>query len=232
MLADSINGTDTIWTAYSGTSFVGCSYPIVPSVITDPIMSSGIMATWLDSGAITRDSLDTCVVQVSGSDGYYNIYSIDMATGTIIAAYLNSVLGAVSHLYFYGHQNGIYFLRKVCTSSYDTTLDNGGYIFYNIRVNDTLMSPVVQDEPRKERLRPGTMGAGNGRKTLVLAPGATARLAFYDLLGKNLYEKLVTGWGGPVALDRSCPASNCRSGTFVVRVEQPGFRPATSFFSR
>jgi hypothetical protein len=205
----------------------------VPSVITEPIMSSKIMATWPDSATISRDTLDTCVVQVA-DNGTYRTYSIDMVTGTIIGFYISGSLGTTMHMYFYSQWNGIYFLRKACTSYYDTTIDNGGYIFTNIRLNDSLMSPVREPAPAWQPVVAGRGVAEHESRTLAVAPDRELRILFYDMLGRGVYRSIYpAGAGGfPLTIDRACPADRCRSGTFLVRIEQPGLRPLTSYFSR
>ena len=186
-------------------------------------MSSLTIASWADSGTIKRDSPDTCVVEMR-KNGYISTYSIDMQKGLIIAsvALTPGSAGSSSHLYLYGEYRGIYYLRKVCcfpTTNADTTIDSGGYDFYNIRVNDEPVTPVI-NPPRAGGPRFSIRSMDkNDLGAFFIGGNATARIAVYDLLGRQHFSLFARKETGVVRIDRECPPGRCPSGNYIVRMQ-------------
>jgi hypothetical protein len=228
MLADSITGTDTVWAEYTKTSFQNCAFSLVPSIITEPIMSAKTIASWADSTTIiTRDTLDTCIIEVIKNGDYY-FYMVDMQRGLIISFTLSSIVGSATQQYLYGYDTGIYFLRRVCF--FDTTIENGGYDFYNIRVNDNPVSHVV-NIPRSPK-RPFVFNAFGKNGAIDLLGKENVRMTLYDLLGRRLFSRYFGKDAGIVKLGDLCPAAQCPSGRLILRVEIPGSGMYNAVISR
>jgi hypothetical protein len=175
-------------------------------------MAVKTVQTWADSGGlIIRDSLDTCVVQVV-IDGTTYVYSIDMQKGLIFNLDAYGDLGAASQRYLYGYDKGIYYLRRVCCNSPDTTIDFGGYDFYNIRVNGVAMTGV-----RPERRIPSDRFAINNGKANTRHGDlhAGTMVALYDLQGRR---KRIVPY-------RGATSENGASGFYFVKI--PGSNGAT-----
>jgi hypothetical protein len=186
-------------------------------------MSSLTIASWADSGIIKRDKLDTCVVEVR-KNGYVFSYSIDMRKGLIIAsvALTPGAEGSSSHFYLYGEHAGIYYIRKVCSfpdSSADTTINSGGYDFYNIRVNDEPVTPVI-NLPRAMK-SPFAIRAmdKNGMRAIYIGDNKAVRIAAYDLLGRRHFSMINGKETDIVRLDRVCPSGRCPSGNVIIRMQ-------------
>jgi len=179
-------------------------------------MSAATIAFWADSGSIIRDTLDTCVVQVQ-KNGAFNTYTIDMQRGVIVSMTSSSNQGFAVHQYFYGHENGIYFLTKV-TFGPDTTIQSyGGYEFINIRVNGEQFASTIPfpEKPRGRDLRPSEK-LTNG--TVV---------SIYDLLGRK-----VVGSGLVGQIDQACRSGGCSSGSYFLKVEKRNVAGSTVIISR
>jgi hypothetical protein len=208
-----------MWSEFSRSNFSSCAFPIVPSIIVDPIMSSMVPASWADSGKVTRDTLDTCIVQI-GNDSVTKLYSVDMVRGVVIGFMTYGVAGSAEHQYFYGCDKGIYYLRKVTCSTWDTTIENGGYEFYNIRINgDTV--PVINPAKRNlERFSIQWVDRNQGTFVMNGLQGP-ARVALFDMRGRRIssgeYEI-----NGPSAINRFCPSGGCPSGPMLLRIENSG----------
>lgn len=217
MLIDTIIGTDTSRTTYGSSSFSGCSFSIVPSVIIKPIMSAKMVRAWATSAAVViRDSLDTCVVKVPDSADTL-LYSVDMARGVISGLNWYGASGYVTHQYFYGRDNGVYYLQKVSCSSWDTTIEYGGYRFSNIRINGQPVTSVKRSaQPEKS---PFAIHPAGSRGDQILFTGAQAgmRIAAFDLLGRGLFEIALRGSGDILDPDRLCGGAGCPSGPLVLR---------------
>ena len=64
-------------------------------------MSSATFAAWVaDSGKVTRDTLDTCVVEIR-NDTVSKSYSVDMVRGVVVGSIISEPAGYVFHKYFY-----------------------------------------------------------------------------------------------------------------------------------
>ena len=189
-------------------------------------MSSLTVASWANGGTIKRDLLDTCLVEVR-KNGYSFTYSIDMQKGLIIASIARTPdsSGSSSHLYVYGEHKGIYYVRRVCcfpTSNADTTILNGGYDFYNIRINGEPVAPVnTLPSARKSRFALRSMDK-SGMRAIFTGGNEPARIIVYDLAGRHRFS-MVTGKGiGAVRLDQACPLGRCPGGGVIVRVQTQG----------
>jgi hypothetical protein len=216
-----MSDTDTTWSEYSHTNFTGCAYPIVPSIVVDPIMSPLTAASWADSGKITRDSLDTCVVEVLDS-GITRIFSIDMLRGVVIGFLIYGGTESAQHQYFWGYDKGIYYLQRVACSMSDTTIINGGYEFYNIRVNGEPITSVVTPSKRKqERFSIQWVDRRQGTVSLTGITGPS-RIALFDIRGRPISSGEY-GINGPFSITRLCPVGGCPSGPLLVRIENGAF---------
>jgi hypothetical protein len=217
MLSDTINGTDTTWKVYTRQSATSCSYPLVPSIIVDPIMSPLTAAAWADSGKVIRDTLDTCVVDLSISS-VTRIYSVDMRRGVVIGFMkYGDTTGTAEHQYFYGYTGGIYYLQRVACSTFDTTIQNGGYEFYNIRINGEQV-PVINTAKRKQERFP-FQWVDRNRGTLVMnGLQGPVRVALFDMRGRRISSG-ENEINGPFAINRLCPSGGCPSGPLLVRIE-------------
>lgn len=217
-MADSMNVTDTFWTEYSRANLASCSYMIVPSVITEPIMSSETFAAWADSGVILSDTLDTCVVNVC-KDGYCGLYSIDMKTWLVIAAMFSTPSGTGNHtkVYYYGNHDGTYYVQKILCGwpPTDTTIANGGYEFLNIRINGEAVTPVVTP-PRPLRQRFSVQRL-DGMVSLFGTTGMS-RASLYDIRGRRITPQ-TKEVRDRFAMHDLCPASGCPSGPLLLRID-------------
>jgi hypothetical protein len=224
-----MSDADTMWSEYSHTNFTGCAYPIVPSVVVDPIMSALTAASWADSGKITRDTLDTCVVEVQ-DNGITRIFSIDMLRGVVIGFMIYGGTESAQHQYFWGYDKEIYYLQKVTFSAFDTTITNGGYEFYNIRVNGETVTPVIIPAKRKrERFSIQWVDRRQGTISLTGITGPS-RIALFDIQGRRISSGEY-GINGPFAITRLCPGRGCPSGPLLVRIENGVFSRVFSVIS-
>lgn len=219
MLSDTISGTDTTWKVYTRQSATSCSYTLVPSIIVDPIMSPLTAAAWTDSGKITWDTLDTCVVEIS-NDSVTKVYSVDMVRGVVIGFMIWGLAGSAQHQYFWGYDKGIYYLKRVACSTFDTTIINGGYEFYNIRVNGEPV-PVITPAKRKQE-RFSIQWVDRNRGTLVMnGQQGPSRAALFDIQGRRItqgYREI----SGMFEINRLCPPGGCPSGPVLLRIENSG----------
>jgi hypothetical protein len=218
VLIDSIAGTDTARSTYTASSFTDCSFSIVPSIISKPIMSANMVRAWADSAAvIVRDTLDTCVVKVPHNADTV-LYWIDMSRGVIIELYWGPSED-ITHQYFYGYDKGIYYLQKVSCSSpgFDTSISSGGYLFSNIRINGEPVTSVA-DRLRPEKSPFAIHPIGRGRDRIVFTGGeAGMRITAFDMFGRSLFETALQGKGDALRLDRLCGGARCPSGPLVLR---------------
>ncbi len=212
VLIDSITGTDTAWLVKKDSLFNSCSFYMIPSIMSKPIMSAKMIGAWANSAAaVVYDTLDTCVVKVpENADTLF--YSIDMAQGVIFGLDWQGLSKNVTHQYFYGHDKGVYYLQKVSCSNSDTSIMSGGYLFSNIRINGEAVTSV-QDRLRPEK-SPFTTHPFIGAK-----PGA--RIAAFDLFGRNLFKTALQGKGDVLHPDRLCGGARCSSGPLVLRRSGP-----------
>jgi hypothetical protein len=205
-------------------------------MIFEPIMSSLTIASWADSGTIKRDSPDTCVVEVR-KNGYVFSYSIDMKKGLIIASFALSpgAVGSSSHLYVYGEYQGIYYIRKVCCfpdSTTDTTINNGGYEFHNIRINNKPVTQLINTS-HSSRPRFGIrVMAKNGGRTIYFGGNEPVRIISYDLRGRQLFSMFAGRETGIARLDQVCASGRCPRGGYIVCVQAQGSTPLSGFSIR
>ena len=231
MLSDILTETDTTWTVYTRQSATGCAYPLVPSIIVDPIMSSLITASWADKGTITRDTLDTCVVEIQDTivtvqdtveleTIVWTTYSIDMQRGVVIGFVTYGGPGSAQHQYIYGYEREIYYLRKV-TFSFDTTIEYaGGYEFYNIRLNGEPVPVINPGKPKPERFSIQWLDRRQGILSLTGIAGP-ARAALFDIRGRRITQEY-REINGMFELNRLCPSSGCPSGPMLLWIENSG----------
>jgi hypothetical protein len=220
-MLDTIIGIESTWVVYDRSSVKTCNFSLVPSILIDPMMSSQTIAAWADSGKILVDTVDSCEVQTPMSGGSYT-YVINMKTGLITGLRATSPSGSIAtHSYLYGFENGIYFLRRVSFSLYDTTIEStGGYDFYNIKVNGTQYSSIADEHrharsPFAIRYRDRALGA-------LTTSGYPLRVTWYDLLGRNRYAANLSTMPPAGRIERLCPPSLCPSGRYFIRLESPG----------
>jgi len=182
-------------------------------------MSSLTAASWADSGKVTRDTLDTCIVEIP-NNGITRVYSIDMQHGVVIGFLIYGGSESAQHQYFYGYNNGVYYPRKV-TFSYDTTIEyGGGYEFYNIRINGEQV-PVVNPAKRKQE-RFSIQWVDRNQGTLVMnGLQGPARVALFDMRGRRISSG-EHEMNGPFAISRFCPSGDCPSGPLLLRIENSG----------
>jgi hypothetical protein len=205
-------------------------------MIFEPVMSSLTMASWADSGTIKRDSPDTCVVEVR-KNGYVFSYSIDMKKGLIIASVALSpgAVGSSSHRYVYGESKGIYYIRKVCCfpdSTTDTTINNGGYEFHNIRINNEPVTQVINTSHSSGPRFAIRVMAKNGGRKIFFGGNEAIRINSYDLRGRRLFSMLAGEETGIVQLDQACASGRCPSGGYIIRVQAKGSTPISGFSIR
>jgi hypothetical protein len=221
---------DTVRSTYTSSSFAGCSFSIVPSIISSSIISAKTIAAWADSAAtVTRDSLDTCVVQVP-NNGDTLLYSVDMARGVIVGLYWYGAWSGyyITHQYFYGLDKGIYYLQKVSCSSNDTSIENGGYRFSNIRINGEPVTSVLgRLRPEKAPFAVRPVGRGSDRVTFTRGEAGT-RVAAFDLFGRSLFRTGLRGKGDVLDLNRLCGGARCPSGPLILRING---QSGAAFFS-
>ena len=220
MLADSINDGDTVWSQYSRSSLGNCAYPIVPSVITEPLMASSTFASWADSGVIISDTLDTCVVRVS-KNGYSFQYSIDMKAGLVFAAE-NSMPSLATHwqLFVWGEYNGIYYLRRVCSGngSLDTgSIENGGYDFYNIHLNGNTITHIAGNPYTRQPSPSFRVMDGKEKKKLLSDINGPVRVSVFDIRGRRLFSSFSAS--GIFDVNAACSPGVCPSGPLVLRIQ-------------
>jgi hypothetical protein len=196
-----------LWNEYTRTTAGSCNFALVPSILIAPIMTSATIASWADSGSIIRDTLDTCTVQVQ-ENGASITYTVDMQRGVIISMVYSDQSYAM-HQYFYGCQKGIYFLTKV-TFGGDTSIQtNGGYEFYNIRINGEHYTRIANylDMPQ-----PSIAGSGRGNSMPI---GTT--VSIYDLLGRRVVIGNRIG-----RMDGACRSGGYSSGVYLLKDEKQG----------
>jgi phosphoribulokinase len=219
MLIDSVKGTDTAWSAFSSTS---CSFSMVPSVMSMPIMSAKMVGAWAESAAVViRDTLDTCTVKVPHNADTI-LYSIDMARGVIVGLYLYGPSGYVTHQYFYGFDKGVYYLRQVSCASWDTTIQNGGYIFKNVQINGEPVSSVLnrfRHERSRFAIRPIV---SEGDRISFTGAEAGMRITAFDLFGRTVFETTLRGKGEVLNADRLCGGARCPSSPLLFRINAAG----------
>jgi hypothetical protein len=218
MLSDIITETDTSWTLYTRQTATGCSYPLVPSILLDPLMSSKTAASWADGGTVTWDTLDTCVVEILDTNLWIR-YSIDMQRGLVVGLFRSDGINSAQHQYFYGCEKGIYYLRKV-TFSIDTTLEYGGYEFYNIRLNGEPVPVINQAKRNPERFSIQWLNKIRGTMALTGIQGP-AKVALFDVRGRRIapgYREVT----GMFEINSLCPSIGCPSGPVLLRIENSG----------
>jgi hypothetical protein len=186
-----------------------------------PIMSAKVVAAWADSAAVVvRDTLDTCAVKVPHNADTI-LYSIDMARGVIIGLYWYGPSEYVTHQYFYGFDKGVYYLRQVSCSSWDTTIESGGYMFKNIRINGEPVSSVLgRLRPEKSRFAIRPIGRGGDRITFTGAEAGVG-ITVFDLSGRGLFETTLRGKGEILDLDRLRSGARRPSGPLILRITGP-----------
>jgi hypothetical protein len=198
-------------------------------------MASATIAPWADSGTIIMDTPDTCVVQVT-MIGYTFTYSIDMQSGLIFLSSTMVEGGGPQffQFYLYGEYNGINYIRRVCCidpSIPDTTLNNGGYDFYNIRINGEPVTPVI-NPPRAREPRFAIRSAERGAMKVFYGGNEPARMSFYDLRGRTLFSTFLIKETGAVRLDKACPSGRCPGGRYIIRLETAGSAPYSTVVTR
>jgi hypothetical protein len=191
---------------------------LVPAIITEPIMSSATFASWADSGIVTRDTLDTCVVEIPDS-GIMRTYSIDMLRGVVIGFIVSGGPDFAQHQYFYGYDKGIYYPRRV-TFGYDTTIEYGGYEFDNIRVNGEPVPVITPAKRNPERFSVQWLDGKHGTISLAGITGP-ARATLFDIQGRRITpgDREVNG---KFEIGSLCPSRGCPSGPVLVRIEHRG----------
>jgi hypothetical protein len=179
-------------------------------------MSSATFASWADSGKVTRDTLDTCVVEIR-NDTVAKTYSVDMVRGVVIGSIISEPSGYVMHKYFYECDNGIYYLRKVICPlmDEDTTIENGGYEFFNVRITQV---PVINRAKRQqERFAIRWLDKKRGSISLSGTNGP-ARAALFDMQGRRItpmYHEV----NGSLDINRLCPIGGCPNQPLLLRIE-------------
>jgi len=187
-------------------------------------LASSTFASWADSGAILRDSLDTCVVHVV-KNGYTFDYSIDLKAGLVFAAQNDGPSGAHSQRFLWGEYNGIHYLRRVCADadSFNDTgsIHRGGYDFYTITLNGLLIPSTVSIAAHPN---PNQSSASfrivdrNGNKTLLSGIQYPLRVTLFDIRGKQLFSGY-SARGGVFDISAACSRGGCPNGPIIVRVK-------------
>jgi hypothetical protein len=180
-------------------------------------MSSLTADSWADSGKVVWDTLDTCVVEIP-NNGITKSYSIDMQSGLVIRFNVYGGPESAQHQYFYGYDNGIYFLQKVSFSAYDTSIQNyGGYEFSNIRINGEPVMVITAANRKPERFIIQWIDRRQGTIRLSGITGP-ARAALFDIRGR----RVTPGYcdvNGSIGIDRLCPIGGCPAGPLLLRIE-------------
>jgi hypothetical protein len=111
------------------------------SVLREPVLSAAAIGGWKDKGAVvTRDTLDTCVVAYGTSADSSWTYKIDKTRWLITGLTVHQVSpdsNVFNGLFFYRDSSDIPVLEKIALMK-DTSMQHGGYVFSNIKINQPL----------------------------------------------------------------------------------------------
>jgi hypothetical protein len=117
------------------------------SMLREPLLSSAAVKGWPGRGAtMTRDTLDTCALSYTTSADSVWTYTIDKSSWLISRLVVHSKSldsNVFDGTYFYGDSNGIPVIEKIALMR-DTTMHHGGYVFSNIRLNESIPDSVFK----------------------------------------------------------------------------------------
>ncbi|HUI91442.1 MAG TPA: T9SS type A sorting domain-containing protein [Chitinivibrionales bacterium] len=111
------------------------------ATLREPLLSSAVIRGWKDKGAaVRRDTLDTCVVSYATTADSSWAYTIDKNRWVITALLVHQSSpdsNVFNGIFLYGDSGGVPLLEKIALMR-DTSMNHGGYVFSNIKINEPL----------------------------------------------------------------------------------------------
>lgn len=171
------------------------------SILREPVLSSGPIKAWKDKGAVvTRDTLDTCVVSYAATDSIWS-YKIDKSMWLVseLVVHSNSLDSNVfDGTFIYRDSSSIPVIEKIALMK-DTAMNQGGYVFSNIKINQPLPDSMFKNALIRSRavVYKGKFGITVSPSSVVFEfprDEGIMRAAVYDAAGRKVYKMAVEGY--------------------------------------
>jgi hypothetical protein len=167
------------------------------STLTDPALSSNPIKAWKDKGAaVSRDTLDTCVVSYATTDSSWT-YKIDKSRWLVSELVVHSNLldsNVFSGTFIYRDSGGVPVLEKIGLLR-DTTMRHGGYVFSNFKINeglpDSMFSAVLRSRTVVEKGKFGIMVNPSSVVFDFPRDAGIIRIGVFDAAGREIQKLAV-----------------------------------------
>lgn len=173
------NGT---WETYTGEDHLGCGTDLAMSLVVQPVLSAA-MLSGLRGGHLLENEADYFVVVSMDMDNEYH-FRIDKDTWAIAGLEVRGLEWYEAN-YYYGVFEDMRYLRMIAIEG-DTSLDKGGYRFYNIHLN----GDPVPESISAVRFVSGRPPARTGE------PGLPGTSRVFDIRGRAVHFGPAANAGG------------------------------------
>lgn len=172
------------------------------STLREPVLSSAVIKAWKGKGAVvTRDTLDTCVVSYATATDSIWTYKIDKSRWLISELVVHQNFpdsNVFSGTFIYRDSGGIPVLEKIALMK-DTTMQHGGYVFSNIKINEPLPDSMFKNAVMRSRavVEKGKLGITVSPSSVVFEfprEAGIMRAAVYDAVGRKIKILAVDGY--------------------------------------
>jgi hypothetical protein len=171
------------------------------STLREPVLSSAVIKAWKYKGAVvTRDTLDTCVVSYATSADSIWTYKINKSMWLVseLVVHSNSLDSNVfDGTFFYRDSSDIPVLEKIALMK-DTSMNHGGYVFTNIKINEPLPDSMFKNAVMRSRtvVDKGKLGITVNPSSVIFEfprEAGIMRAGVYDAAGREVYKMAVDG---------------------------------------
>ena len=195
---------------YTTLDLSGCASVLEGNtILVDPVMSSEPIKRMLQLNPRLEDTLsDTVKLLFTAGETSYE-YWVELSRSVIVS--IRRTGAETFHAnYYYGMYNGIPLLKMMAMNG-DTTLQNGGYRFYNIKLNGSLS---VRRSRTPNRVVPYAVTIGRGALAVQFNENHNAfrKICIRDLRGKLVFSTVLSP-----GTDRFTWQGKNNSGSFVTR---------------
>jgi hypothetical protein len=174
-----LGAADTTWQVFWSSRPAGCASNNPYTLLARPILSVRQIDRWPGLSATVADASDS-IWTVIAADTFLNAtdssllpatfsYTVEKRSGLITGLNVSSSYQLHLASFFYDRSGPIPMLSRITLSTADTSVAAGGYVFSNIRINDTLSDSLFVVGTRNPLIRYGFIGMPTVGGSPVLA---------------------------------------------------------------